>query len=78
MRNVATPMRRRVVMKVVFRPILSPKWPKRAAPTDLTTKLVAKMSQVKREAAMGSSWEKKRREMKGERGVGEKLVLINV
>ena len=72
MRNVATPMRRRVVMKVVFRPILSPRWPKRAAPTGLTTKPVAKMSQVKRETGMGSSWGKKRREMKGEREAYEK------
>jgi hypothetical protein len=65
-------MRRRVVMKVVFRPILSPRWPKRAAPTGLTTKHEANISQVKREAAMGSSWGKKRREMKGEREAYEK------
>jgi hypothetical protein len=45
---------------------------KRAAPTGLTTKLVAKICQVKREAAMGSSWGKKRREMKDEREAYEK------
>ena len=58
MANVEPPMSSIVIMKVYFRPIISPKRPKNKAPKGRTTNPAAKVARVARKAVVAFSFGK--------------------